>query len=91
MSSFYLSIGSGMVRESPNLPYAYKLTKLSDDVAFKVGPLITQELGWGSEDQDISLPQELSNSFHCLIGGHICHNVFCKVVAKTQQVHHIWG
>ena len=91
MSLFYLSVGLGMVRQSPNLLYAHQLTKLSDDVAFKVGSLITYELGWGSEDQDVSLPQELSNSFCCLIRGHICHNVFCKVVTKDQQVHHIWG
>ena len=91
MSSFYLSIGLGMVRWGPFLSYAYKLTMLSDDVAFEVGPSIIQELGWCSKNQNVSLPQVHSNSSHCLIGGHICHNVFCKVVTKHQQVHHTWG
>ena len=47
---FYLSIGLNMVRQSPNLWYAHKLRKLSDDVAVKVGPLVTQEFGWFSRD-----------------------------------------
>ena len=39
MTAFYLSIGLGMVRWSPNLLYAHKQTKFSDDVAFEVGSL----------------------------------------------------
>ena len=80
-----------MVRQSPNLPYANKLAKLSDDVAFKVGPSVTQELGWCFEDWDVILSQGLSNSFCSLIGGHICHDVFCKMVTKDQKVHHVCG
>ena len=79
-----------MLRQSPNLPYAHKLSKLCDDVAFKVGPLVTQELGQCSKDQEASLSQKFSNSFHSLTGGHICHNVFCKVVVKDQKVQHVW-
>ena len=52
-----------MVRQSSNLPYACKLAKLSDDFFFKVGSSVTREHGQGSEDQDINLPQKLSNSF----------------------------
>ena len=91
MSLFHLSIGLSVVRWSPNLPYAHKLTKLSDDVAFKVGSLVTQELGWCSKDWDISLPQKLSNGLQSLIGGHMCHDMFCKVVTKGQIAYHIWG
>ena len=80
-----------MIRWSPDLRYAYKLAKLSDDVDFKDGSSITQELGWCSKDQDISLPPKLSNSLCSLIRGNICHNVFCKMVKKDQVVHHIRG
>ena len=64
-----------MVRQSPNLLYAYQLTKLSDDVAFKIGPSVTYELGWSSEDQEIALQQELSKIFYSLIREHVHHNV----------------
>ena len=37
------------------------------------------------------LPQKLGNSFSSLIGGHICHNVFYKMVTKDHKVHHVWG
>ena len=85
VSLSHLPIGLSMVRWHPNCPYAHKLTKLSDDVAFKVGSSVTQELGQCSEDWDISLPQKLSNSFCNLIRGHICHNMFCKVFTKTKH------
>ena len=91
VSSFHLSIGLIKVRQSPSLLYVYKLTKLSDNVAFKVGSSVTQYLGWGSKDWDVTLVQKLSNSFCSLIGGHICHYKFCKVVIKDKNVHHIWG
>ena len=80
-----------MVRWSPSLLYAHKLTKLSEDVAFKFGSLVTQELGQDSEDQDVTLPQKLSNSFCSLIKGHICHNMFHKVVTKDQNIHLVLG
>ena len=80
-----------MVRCSPNLPHTHKLTKFSDDVAFKVGPSVTQDLGQCYKDQDINLPQEPSNSFHSLIGGHIHHDMLSKMVAKDQMVHQFWG
>ena len=90
VSPFHLSIGLSMVRQSPNLLYAYKLTKLSDDVSFKIGPSIAQELGWCYKDQGIALPQKLSNSFHSLIRGHIHHVMLCKMVTKDEKVHHVW-
>ena len=71
--------------------YALKLTKVSDNTAFTVGSLVTQELAWGSEDQDVTLPQKLSKSFCSLSGGHVCHNVLCKVVITDQNIQHIWG
>ena len=85
VSLIYLAIGLSMVRWSPNLPYAHKLTKLSDDTAFKVGPLVTQELGWCTEDQDVILPQKLSNSFHSLMRGHVCYDMFCKMVTQKTK------
>ena len=45
-----LSIGLSMMRQSPNLPYAHELTKLSDAVAFKVGSSVAQEPSWCSKD-----------------------------------------
>ena len=91
VSSFHLSIGLNTVRQSPNLLYAHKLTKLSNNVAYKVGSLVTQELHWGSEDKDVTLPQKLSNSFYSLIRGHIHYDVFSKVSAKDQTIQHVWG
>ena len=88
---FYLAIGLSIVRWIPNLPYAHKLTKLSDDIAFKVGPSVTEDFGWCSKDQDLTLPQKLGNSFDSFTGCHICHDMFLKMVAKDQKVHHIWG
>ena len=64
---------------------------LSDDVAFKVGSSVTQEHGWCSKDQDISLPQKLSKGLCSLNRNHICQDMFHKVVTKDQNVHHIWG
>ena len=91
VSSFHLSIGLSMVRWNPNLPDGHRLGKLSDDVSFKVGSSVTQKLGRCSEDGDKSLPQKLSNSLHSLIRGHICHDMFHKVVTKDQNVNHVWG
>ena len=83
MSLFYLFTDLGMVRWSPNLPYAHKLTKLSDDVAFEVGPSITLELGQCSKDQDVSLPQKLSNSFTVWLGVTYAITCFVKWSQKT--------
>ena len=87
----YLAIGLSIVRCSPNLLYAYKLTKLSEDVAFIAGPSVTQERGWCSEDQDLILPQKLSNNFHSLIGGPVYHDMFLKMATTDQTVYHILG
>ena len=51
---------------------------------------ITQELGWGSEDWDVSLPQKFSNSLCNLVRGHVSHDVFWKVIAENPDVHHVW-
>ena len=56
----------------------------------KIGSSITQELGWGSKDWDISLLQEFSKSLCSLIGGHISHDMICKVIAENQNAHHVW-
>ena len=91
VSLFHLSIGLSMVQQSPNLPYAHKLAKFSDNVAFKIGHSVAEELGWCSEDWDVTLPQKLSNSFCSLIRGHICYDMFCKVVEKTKRFTMFWG
>ena len=88
MSSFNLSIGLSMVRWSPNLPYGHELTQLLDDVTFNIGTLIAQELSQGSEDWDVSLPQKFNNSLPSLFGGHVGNDMFCKVNAENQNVHH---
>ena len=80
-----------MVRQSPYLPYAHKLTKLSDDVALKADSFITLQCGCCSKDWDVTLPQTLSNSPCSLIGGHVCHNMFHKVVTKDQNVNLVGG
>ena len=56
MTLLSLSIGLSVVRWSPNPLYAHKLTQLFNDITFKIGAAIAQELGWGSEDWDVSLP-----------------------------------
>ena len=90
VSLLNLSIGLSMVRWSPNLPHAHELTQLFDDITLKIGALITQELGQGSKDQDIFLPQKFSNSLCSLVRGHLSHDVFCKVITENQNGHHIW-
>ena len=90
MSLHNLSIGLGMVSWSPNLPYAHELTQLFDDISFELDTLITQELGQGSEDQDVSLPQKLSKSLSSLIRGHASHDMFHKMITKDQNADHVW-
>ena len=87
----YLSISLGVIGQNSCLLNAHELTQLTYDVAFKVGSSVTQELGWGSEDQDISLPQKSSNSFCSLIWSHICHDMPHKVVTKDQNIHYVWS
>ena len=74
-----------MVRWSPNLLYAHKLEKLSDDVAFKVSSLVTQELGQWSKDQDISLPHKLSKGFAVWLGVMYAIMCFIKWLQKTKM------
>ena len=88
VSLLNLSVGLSMVRWSPNLPYAHELTQLFDDVTFKTGTSNTQELDWGSKDWDVSLPQKVSNSLYNFVGGPVSHDVFHKVFAEKQNVHH---
>ena len=86
----HLSISLGVVRQSSCLSNDHELTQLTDNVAVKVGSSVTQELGWCSEDQDVSLPQESGNSFCGPIQSHIHHNVSCEVVTKDQNIHYMW-
>ena len=85
VSPFHLSICLSMVRWSPNLPYAQKLTKLSDDVAFKVGPSGDRELGWHSKDWDVSLPQKLSKVFTVWLEVMYAITCFIKWLQKTKR------
>ena len=50
VNSLNLSIGLSVVRWSLNLLYAYELMQLFDDITFKIGTSITQELDQGSKD-----------------------------------------
>ena len=50
MGLLHLSIGLGVVWQSSYLPNAHELTQLTDDVALKGGPSITQEPGCCSKD-----------------------------------------
>ena len=85
MSVFHLSIGLSMVRWNPDLLYAHKLTKLSDDVAFTVGSSDTQELGQCSQDWDISLPQNLATVFAAWL--RVTYAIMCliKWSQKTKR------
>ena len=47
---------------------------------------MTQEPGWGPKDQDVTPIQELGNSFRCLIGAHICHNMLHEMVMENQDI-----
>ena len=47
---------------------------------------ITQEPVWGTKDRDVTSVQKFSNSFCCLIGGHIHQHMFCKVVLKSKML-----
>ena len=85
----HLSISLGMIRQSSHFLNVQELTQLTADIALKVGSWVTQEFGWCSEDQDVSLPQKLSNRFCGLIRSHICHNVSHEVVTKDQDVHYV--
>ena len=90
VNSLKLSVGVSMVRWSSNHPYARELTQLFNDITFKIGALITQELGCGSEEWDVSLPQKSSNDLCSLVGGQIRHDMFCTVITENQNAHHVW-
>ena len=34
--------------------------------------------------------RNLANSLCSLIRGYISHDVFCKVITKDQNIHHVW-
>ena len=90
VGSLHLSVSLGVVRQGSCLPNACELTQFADDVALKVGSSVTQELGWCSEDQDVSLPEKFSNSFCHLIRSHIHHSVSFEVVTKDQNINYMW-
>ena len=50
VGSLHLSIGLGVVWQSSHLPNNHKLTQLTDDVALKGRPSVTQELNQCSKD-----------------------------------------
>ena len=60
--------------------HAKDLAHFANDAAHEVSTRVTKEPSWGSNDQDVTLIQELGNGFGCLIGGHICQYMLCKVI-----------
>ena len=66
--------------------HAEDLAHFINDTAHEVSTPVTQEPGQGSKDQDVTLIQELGNSFGCLIGSHICQYMLCEVVLEYQDV-----
>ena len=75
-----------VVRHGLQFPHAEDLAHFIDDTAHEVSTPVTQEPGWDSKDQDVTLIQELGNGFGCLIRGHICQYMLHEVVLEYQDV-----
>ena len=86
MWSLHQPICLWVVWHGPQFLHAQESTQLINDTAHEVSTLIAQEPGWGSEDWDVTLIQELGDCFTCLIGGHICHNVLSEMVLEHQDI-----
>ena len=84
--SLYQPICFWVVQCGPQFLHTEELTHLINDAAHEVITPITQESGWGSEDQDVTLIQELGDCFSCLTGGHICHNALHEMVLEYQDI-----
>ena len=52
----------------------------------KLAPQSLGSLAGATEDQDVTLIQELGNCSSCLIGGHICHNMLCEMVLEHPDM-----
>ena len=70
----------------PQFLHAKDLAYFADAAAHKVSTSVIQESDWGPKDPDVTLIQELGNSFGCLIGGHICQYMLYEVVLEHQDV-----
>ena len=86
MWSLHQPVHLWVVQHGPQFLHAEEPTHLVSDAAHEVSTTIAQEPGQDSEDQDVTLIQELGNCFRCLIRGHICHNVLCEMVLEHQDI-----
>ena len=80
------TIGLWLVQCGLQFLHTEECTHFINDAAHKVSNPIAQEPGQGPKDQDVTLIEELSNCFSCLIGGHICHNMLCEMVLQHQDI-----
>ena len=71
VQSLHQPISLQVVRHGPQFLHAKDLAHFINNTAHKVSTPVTQEADRGSKDQDVTLIQELGDSFGCLIGGHI--------------------
>ena len=86
MRPFHQPICLGVIRHGSQLPHTKEFTHLINNAAHKVHTSIAQEPGWGPRDQDVTLIQELGDCLSGLVGGHICHYMFCEMVLEHQDI-----
>ena len=85
----YQPIHLGVIGHGLQLLHTKEFAHLTNNVAHEVHTMITQEPGWSSKDQDVTLVQKLGNSLCSLIGGHVHHNMFCEMVLEHQDIHNL--
>ena len=85
VSSFHLSIGLSMIRWSPNLLYVHKLAKLSDDVAFKVGPSVLRSLAGALKIKMYPCHRNLATVFAVWLGVTYAMMCFVKWLQKAKR------
>ena len=85
MRPLHQPIHLGVVRYGLQLLHALEFTHLVNDATHKVSTPITQEPGQGPKHWDVTLIQELDNSFSCLIGSLICPYVLHEMALEHQD------
>ena len=90
VQSLHQPISLWVVGHGLQLLHAKNLAHFIDYTTHQASTSVTQKPGQGSKDGDVTLVQELSNSFCSLIRGHICQYVLCGVVLEHQDVNNSW-
>ena len=86
VQSLYQLISLGVVGHGPQSFYAKDLAHFLNYTTCEASTPITQELGQGPKDRDVTSIQKFGNSFCSLIRGHICQHMLHEVVLEHQDI-----